>query len=50
MLVSVLFIGASTWVTEGKMRMGLWDTCVEYTPGRVDCSKFDPEGKFLSFD
>lgn len=43
MIVSAMFIGVSAWVTEGDYRMGLWEECMEISPGRVNCTKYDPQ-------
>ncbi|XP_060586460.1 transmembrane protein 47-like isoform X2 [Ruditapes philippinarum] len=37
LIVMTMFIGASTWVHLGDVRMGLWEECVIVTPGRIDC-------------
>ncbi|WAR14816.1 hypothetical protein MAR_004938 [Mya arenaria] len=42
MLVSGLFIGASDWIEQDGWRQGLWEECIETSPGRVNCTKFNP--------
>jgi len=46
MLLNALFIAASAWITAGKLRMGLWEQCIEVGPERIDCEKFETPGKW----